>query len=209
MTRVVYLHGFASGPGSKKAQYFRRRFAETGVDLEIPDLAVDFENLTVTGQLEVLSRQVGGDAVHLIGSSLGGYLAALYAARHRETRSAVLLAPAFCFPRRWRQNLGDEKFREWERTGYLPVFHYAEQAERRVSFELIRDGSRYEDYPDVTQPCLVFHGVHDDTVPVEYSRTFAEGRRNVELHAVNSDHELIHVLEPMWQRVREFIQSGT
>jgi len=36
--RLIYLHGFASGPGSHKAQLFRRRFAERGVRLEVPDL---------------------------------------------------------------------------------------------------------------------------------------------------------------------------
>ena len=53
MKRVVYLHGFASGPGSKKARYFSERLAECGVSLEVPDLAEgDFENLTVTGPVE-------------------------------------------------------------------------------------------------------------------------------------------------------------
>ncbi|MDX1983005.1 MAG: YqiA/YcfP family alpha/beta fold hydrolase [Bryobacteraceae bacterium] len=211
MTRLIYLHGFASGPGSKKAQYFLQRFAAIGLTLEIPDLtAGDFENLTITGQLEVLTKLAAGGEVHLIGSSLGGYLAALYASIHPEATRAVLLAPAFCFPRRWRQNLGDEKFDEWERSGFLPVFHYADQTQRRVSFNLIRDASRYEDYPDVRQPCLIYHGIHDDTVPVEYSRAFAAQRPNVELHAVDSGHELINVLEPMWLRVRDFLtQSGT
>jgi predicted esterase YcpF (UPF0227 family) len=39
---LVYLHGFASGPASTKAQFFRTRFAERGVELAIPDLAPDF-----------------------------------------------------------------------------------------------------------------------------------------------------------------------
>ena len=36
MTRVVYLHGFASSPHSSKAQFFRRKFAARGVPMEIP-----------------------------------------------------------------------------------------------------------------------------------------------------------------------------
>ena len=44
MTQVVYLHGFASGPDSSKAQFFRRKFAERGVAIEIPQLDEgDFE----------------------------------------------------------------------------------------------------------------------------------------------------------------------
>ena len=99
---VVYLHGFASGPGSQKAQYFRERFAGCGVDLAIPDLAGgDFEHLTITRQLQVIEHRVDGRAVALIGSSMGGYLAALYAARHAGVERVVLMAPAFGFARRW------------------------------------------------------------------------------------------------------------
>ena len=47
MSRIVYLHGFASGPSSRKARFFAERFAELGIGLEIPDLAQgDFARLT-------------------------------------------------------------------------------------------------------------------------------------------------------------------
>ena len=49
-----YLHGFASGPGSTKAQFFRSRIAEHGIALEIPDLAPDFTHMTVTGMLAMV-----------------------------------------------------------------------------------------------------------------------------------------------------------
>jgi pimeloyl-ACP methyl ester carboxylesterase len=143
--------------------------------------------------------------VTLIGSSLGGYLAALFAARHSQTQRVVLLAPGFGFARRWPQRLGEQTMRDWQRTGVLPVFHYGEKAERLLSYDLIEDGRQYEDYPDVQQPCLIFHGEHDDVVPAQWSREFAEGKQNVELHVVDSDHELLNVLEPMWRRVREFV----
>ena len=95
MSRFVYLHGFASGPSSQKARFFRERFAELGIGLEIPDLAEGrFEQLTISGQLGVMERAIGGDPATLIGSSMGGYLAALYAARHPEVEKLVLLAPA-------------------------------------------------------------------------------------------------------------------
>ena len=35
---LIYLHGFASGPMSNKAQFFRRRFEEQGIEMRIPDL---------------------------------------------------------------------------------------------------------------------------------------------------------------------------
>src|SRR5712692_10702133 len=116
--RILYLHGFASGPASKKAAFFRARIPE----LDVPDLAQgDFEHLTITGQLAVIERLAAGEPVALIGSSLGGYLAALYAARHPEVSKLVLMAPAFGFLRRWSQS---PDAAEWRRTGFLQVYHY-------------------------------------------------------------------------------------
>src|SRR5690242_18341270 len=107
MTRILYLHGFASGPRSSKARYFHERLTKAGARVEVPDLAAgDFERLTITGQLGVIARLAAGEPVSLIGSSLGGYLAALYAARHPEVRRVVLLAPGFAFARRWPEWLG-------------------------------------------------------------------------------------------------------
>src|SRR4051794_14055045 len=105
---LIYLHGFASGPQSSKAQFFRRRFEEIGVKMRIPDLTEgDFERLTIGGQLRVIESLAQGEPVSLMGSSMGGYLAALYAARHPEVGRIVLLAPAFGFARRWPLRLGD------------------------------------------------------------------------------------------------------
>src|SRR5438128_2592048 len=109
VNRILYLHGFASGPASKKARYFRDRFAERGVSIEIPDLAAgDFDHLTITGQLGVIERAVHDEPVCLIGSSLGGYLAALYASQHQEAERLVLMAPAFNFVAGWREWVGAE-----------------------------------------------------------------------------------------------------
>jgi len=201
---VIYLHGFASGPHSSKAQYFRRRFAELGVEMQVPDLSEgDFDNLTISGQLRAIERIAGGEDVRLIGSSMGGYLAALYAARHREVTRLVLLAPAFGFGRRWRDMLGEEKVDEWRRSGGLTVFHYGDKRERRVGYALLEDARKYEDYPDVSQPVLIFHGRRDEVVPVEYSERFAALHPQATLRILDSDHQLLNALEEMWAGIRE------
>ena len=204
--RVVYLHGFASSPASSKAQAFARRFAELGIRLEIPDLAEgNFEGLTITGQLQVVERLAGGKPVWLIGSSLGGYLAALYAARHAEARKAVLMAPAFEFARRWRQRLGDREAEAWKRTGYLSVYHYGAGQDRRLGYKFLEDGRQYEDYPAFDQPALVLHGNNDDVVPCELSAEFARRRPNVTLRLFDSDHQLGDVVDLLWDETRRFL----
>jgi uncharacterized protein len=208
MTRVVYLHGFASGPSSSKARYFRQRLEAAGYSVTVPDLAAhDFRGLSLSGQLDVIARAAAGGNVSLIGSSMGGYLAALHAARHADVERVVLLAPAFGFARRWAERMGPEAVEAWRREGTVDVFHYAEGGSRALGYQLLEDAAQYEDYPDVRQPCLIFHGVHDDVVPVQYSEEFAVTRPNVELHAVDSGHELLNVLDAMGDRASAFLRG--
>jgi pimeloyl-ACP methyl ester carboxylesterase len=204
--RILYLHGFASGPTSKKAQFFKERFEEIGISLEVPDLAErDFEHLTISSQLAVLERAANSQPVSLIGSSMGGYLAALYAARHPEAHKLVLMAPAFHFATRWPETLGEEEMRRWETTGWRNVFHYGEQREKRLSYALIENGLHYEGFPDFPQQALIFHGTRDDIVPASFSVEYSSRHPNVELELLDSGHELLDALEIIWQKTRAFL----
>jgi pimeloyl-ACP methyl ester carboxylesterase len=210
MARFIYLHGFASSPASRKARFFEERFRELGIGLEIPDLAEgNFRNLTLTGQLNVIARVSRDEPVSLIGSSMGGYLAALYAARHPgNVEKLVLLAPAFSFASRWPETLGERAMEQWKRTNTLQVFHYSEGREVELGYQLVEDARQYEAYPDVRQPALIFHGRRDSVVPAEYSVRFAERHPNARLRLLDSDHELGNVLDEMWMETERFLFGG-
>ncbi|HUA22167.1 MAG TPA: YqiA/YcfP family alpha/beta fold hydrolase [Bryobacteraceae bacterium] len=206
MSRFIYLHGFASGPGSRKARFFEERFAELGMGLEVPDLTEgNFSGLTLSGQLAVVERIAGDEPVSLIGSSMGGYLAALFAARHPEVEKLVLLAPAFSFLSRWPETLGEEAMENWRRTGRLRIFNYAMVQDADLGYQLIEDAAQYEAYPEFAQPALIFHGRNDTTVPADYSVTFAAQHPNADLRLLESDHELVNVLDDMWMATEKFL----
>lgn len=208
MTPVLYLHGFASSPRSKKAQYFASRFAAAGASIQVPDLVTGgFRNLTLTAQLDAIHRAAAGRRVSLIGSSMGGYLAALYAARHPEVDRLVLLAPAFGFARRWAASLQPGQLAAWQATGALPVMNYAEGAESEVGWQLMEDARTYEEEPAITQPCLIYHGVNDTVVPVDASRSFALARPGVELREVDDGHELLNDLDGLCQAALDFLSA--
>jgi pimeloyl-ACP methyl ester carboxylesterase len=203
--RIVYLHGFASGPSSSKAQFFSRRLAEHGASVEIPQLDEgNFQGLTITGQLAVIDRAVGGQPAILMGSSLGGYLAALYASTHVAIERLVLLAPAFRFPTSLRKRYSGDMER-WKREGSLPFFHYAVQAERPLGYRFVEDAAQYPDEPEFSQPALILHGSRDPVVPAEISREFTAGHPNVRLRLFDSGHELTDVLDPMWEEIAGFL----
>lgn len=209
MTRTIYLHGFASSPSSRKATFFREEFAKLGVPLEIPDLAQgDFRGLTIGKQLRIMEQLTRGEPVALIGSSLGGYISALYAKDHPEVERLVLLAPAFNFCGKWAEDLGAGQMEQWRQQGEMPVFHYGEQRMLPLKFEFIEEAASYDPFPTFLQPCMIFHGTQDSVVPVEYSEIFTADHPNVKLVRVQSGHELTDVLGMIWVQASLFILPG-
>jgi pimeloyl-ACP methyl ester carboxylesterase len=97
---------------------------------------------------------------------------------------------------------------QWRTAGVRSVHHYGDRAERPIAYDLIADGLRYEGYPDARQPTLIVHGRHDTVVDPALSVAFARGRPNVELVLVDSDHQLLDVLDPIWERVGPFLEAG-
>jgi pimeloyl-ACP methyl ester carboxylesterase len=204
--KYIYLHGFASSPSSSKARYFARRMKDRGIDMSIPGLDEGrFETLTLSAQLAVIEREAAGQPSVLLGSSMGGYLAALAAARHAWVTKLVLLAPAFAFPTRWNQVFGAARLDEWKRAGAVPVFHYGEGRHKMLSYQLIEDATQYEDFPNFSQPALILHGRLDEVVPATLSEQFAATHANATLRLYNSGHELHDVMDQMWNETEQFL----
>jgi uncharacterized protein len=207
--RYLYFHGFASGPLSRKAQFFREKLASVDVSLEIPALDEgDFEHLTITGQLDCIARLLDDEPSILMGSSMGGYLAALYASQHPEIERMVLLAPAFGFGVRWAQTFGADKVAEWRERGHAEVYHYAARGMCRLSSDLLNDSARHPGYPPCRQPTLIFHGVHDTVVPLEASEAWINENQQARLVPLESGHDLLDVLEPVWEKSRSFLLTA-
>jgi uncharacterized protein len=204
--RIVYLHGFASSPNSTKARFFRERFRKAGVEMQVPALdRGDFTHLTITSQLEAVEEAVAARPAVLMGSSLGGYLASLFASTHSEVEKLILLAPALGFPRRWRERYGQEEMDLWKQRGVWPVFHYGAGHNLPLSYQIVDDSLRYEPEPQFSQPALIFHGARDPVVPVDSSREYAARHPNVVLRVLDSGHELTDVVEEMWSGIRAFL----
>lgn len=216
ISRVLYLHGFASSAQSTKAQYFAQKFAEVGIPLVTPDLnAPDFSTLTTTRMLGGVGSAIAQGApgpVVLMGSSLGGFLAWHAAARlapvlpeHPIVR-LVLLAPAVTFGRNRQDDFGPGVVDEWERTGTREFFHYGENAPRNLHYEFYRDALTYPAaHAQVHVPTLIFQGMQDEVVKPQGVIEFCQGRPNVSLRLLQDGHQLLAHLEEMWQETRTFL----
>jgi pimeloyl-ACP methyl ester carboxylesterase len=208
--QVFYLHGFASSPNSTKVGYFRERFREHDIELRCPDLnEPEFATLTLTRMLDQLGAElamVPGTAT-LIGSSLGGTLAVLAAAKYPgRVDRVVLLAPAVMFAKPGHHLLPPERVDEWRRRGALPFFHYAYEQPRDLNFTFYEDSLRHDAFNAAfAQPTLIFQGLHDTSVDHRTVEAFARSRANVTLSLLDDDHQLIASLPRMWTDIRAFL----
>ena len=196
MTEFIYLHGFASGPGSNKAKAFKKRFDELGISIHVPDLQQgDFENLTLTGQIELVQGIIDkkkDKKFGLIGSSMGGYLASLIAQTRESVQALFLMAPGFNFLNRWRKKLDISKTTD----ELIPVFHYRYNKEVRLNTYLFRDAETWESLPlDRKIPTFIVHGLHDETIDIEESRNFVREKSFCSLKELDSDHGLLSSID--------------
>lgn len=199
MTHVLYLHGFGSGPKTAKGTALGKRLADVTRSYAIPDLeAGDFFSLTMDRICERAAAAVAalpddGAPVLVIGSSLGGYTAALLAAQGRIPRADALLliAPAFGFGERWAERLGTAGVAEWRRTGQRLFFHYASEREQPLGVGFLESAERLPGFPIAPEvPVVIVHGRRDDTVDWQQSRRYADQDANIEFHLIDGDHRL-------------------
>ena len=199
MIQFVYLHGFASSPQSQKAMAFTQRFKELGLPLTVPDLeGGDFKHLTVSRQLRIIESTLDsfpGDSFALIGSSMGGYLAALTAQIRPDVKGTYLMCPGFNFITRWRAALSEEIQKEGG-AGLIRVFNYRYNKIMELDLGIFEDAEKWEGIQyEKLVPTRIVHGNHDDTVDIDESRNFARKHPWVSLKEVDSDHGLLSHLD--------------
>jgi pimeloyl-ACP methyl ester carboxylesterase len=199
MTRLAaYLHGFASSPASRKARALGARLAARGRMLHVPDLRrPSFARLSHTAMLaavDELDRSAAAgpaDRWVLVGSSLGGHIAALWAMAHPERVAALLLlCPAFDLPARWRTLCGEAAITRWQHEGFLAHDDDVGVAQL-LHWEFYAEACRHDPRPQPPARAIVVHGTRDDVVPLASSERFvllAPDRRRLVI--VEDDHEL-------------------
>jgi len=173
---AILCHGMESNKESEKLVALSRRLAEKGILALRFDFACagesggKFEEITYSGEVEdlraafdlILKYRVGKIAI--LGSSMGGTVAVLFAAEEPRVAALVTIA-APCHPERITQKLlMPEQVENWRRSGFV-MYHG-----RRINVSLLDDLQEIhvpEAAGKVSCPALVIHGDADDTVPVE------------------------------------------
>jgi hypothetical protein len=203
------LHGFASSPRSKKNVALADAFEARARTLHRPDLnRPSFGTLSFSAMLAELDRfdrDIAPAAWSIVGSSLGGYVAALWAAAHPErVERLVLLCPAFELARRWSTLLPESELSAWKATG---THSFDDWAARPTSlhYRFVEEAMTIEPMPEPRCPIRVIHGRRDERVPIETSRRFvAHDPARRSLVERDDGHELLSDLGWLTSEVLSF-----
>ena len=171
---VILCHGMESNKESDKLILLSRALAERGLLALRFDFACagpgKFEEITYSGEVDDLStafafmRDRHPGKIALLGSSMGGTVALLFAARHADVATVVTIA-APVHPERFTSRLLTlAQVQQWRKTGY--TFYHGQ----RINVSLLHDLEKInvpEAVKKINCPVLILHGDRDDVVPVE------------------------------------------
>jgi len=173
---VILCHGMESDKKSEKLVFLSRELARRGVltlrfDFSyVGESSGKFEDITYSGEVEDLqaayallgSRDAGKTAI--LGSSMGGTVALMFAARE-PTAAALVTISAPLHPEKFPDRiLTPAQLRDWRERGFTL---YNGQ---RLNVTLLQDLESIDVRAcarKVTCPVLILHGDADDVVPVE------------------------------------------
>lgn len=137
---ILYLHGFTSGPQSRKVQALAARMAQRGCAgrLLCPQLPASPAAAIALAE-DILAKVGPGGTATLVGSSLGGYYATHLAEKHGL--KAVLVNPAVVAAIELERYLGPQT---WLYTGEPFAFTRAHIDElRALEVPTLADPARY------------------------------------------------------------------
>jgi pimeloyl-ACP methyl ester carboxylesterase len=202
---VIFVHGFGSTRQGEKATALAAECARRGWSYAACDFRghgasggsmLELRGSRLLEDLEAITRLVmarTGARPCLVGSSMGGWAAAWFAARSPgRVAACAFFAPAFHFLEWRRLNLAERE--NWQRTGRLRVRN--EFVDLEIGYGLAAEADEFK-FADLTaqfrSPLMIFHGMRDDLVPYAGSVEFAArcAAADVELVLIKQgDHRL-------------------
>lgn len=216
-TLVLLCHGFLSGKNSTTNTTLTRLLNGRGLATLRFDFfgqgASDgpFEAITTTlaiqQTLAALDLMIarGYDHIGLVGSSFGGLVAILTAARRRDLACLALKCPVVDFAEELRITFGAEELARWQATDTIPnIMGGTERIKLRYGFyEDCLTHIAYEPAEKITAPTLIVQGERDECVPLHQSRRLYDalgGPKRLDL-LPDADHQ--------FTRGEDFLQMTT
>ena len=165
-----YIHGYMSEPNSTKGTLFQNTLRAKAIKYR----DCDPEDLIVSDCIERIEKEIRNDSnVILIGSSLGGLLAAKTAYKNTSVKQLILLNPAIIPP-----NFDITKIKD------MP---------HRILLEM-RDKRLYEG--KFSSKISILIGTNDEVVPNSWPISFAKAQEAMVLF-LNDDHSFTRYMKQL------------
>ena len=177
---IYFIHGYLSSPTGIKAILFKKT---------IHAIPITYRNgnpkdLVISECLKRISTAIQNDpSVEIIGSSLGGFLAASTALTHPNVTRLILLNPAIIPPQTNLQTI----------TG-MPYRILQEMINPRLFEEKIQ------------APITILRGNQDTVVPDDWVLAFAQAQQAT-IQILNDDHQLSKNLQRLPALISEILQK--
>lgn len=200
---VIICHGFGGAKSDKKFVRLARalvkvktacfRFDFTGCG----DSEGDFTKVTIKRQIADLDqaitflqqqKNINKNKIAFLGHSLGGAIAALYAARNNfPAKTLIFWAPAFNQKELFKLWDDGGQLAKWKKQGFII------RKENKIGRAYLEENEN-KDYSSIIAkikaPILIIHGAKDETVPVKFSQKLAQNFKNVKLQILlQADHK--------------------
>jgi len=188
---AVLCHGFLSSKNSTTNKILTRMLTERGIATFRFDFFGHgdsdglFEEITTT--LAVHQTQAaldfvtvkGYDRIGLVGSSFGGLVAILTAARRSDIACLTLKCPVVDFAEELRLTLGPDELPRWQTSGTIPnIMGGSERVRLRYDFyEDSLSQIAYVPAERITAPTLIVQGERDECVPLHQCRRLHDALR--------------------------------
>lgn len=219
---VIFAHGLGSTRKGEKAAALEAECARRGWAFAAFDFhghgasdgtMLDLRGSRLLQDLDAITQFVQArryETIFLVGSSLGGWAAAWFAAlQPQRVRACALLAPAFRFLE-W-QRLSESELKQWQQTGRLRIVN--EWIDLELDYDLHAESEQYR-FERLCErfatPALIVHGMQDDAVPYANSIEFTERCTATEVQLLlikNGDHRLNTHKALFAQTACEFFQQ--
>jgi pimeloyl-ACP methyl ester carboxylesterase len=177
---IYFIHGYLSSPTGIKATLFNKTIHAIPITYQNGNP----EDLVISDCLKRISTAIQQDpSVVLIGSSLGGFLAASTALTHPNVTRLIVLNPAIIPPHTDLHTI----------TG-MPIRILQEMKDPRLFEEKIH------------APITIIRGTQDEIVPDDWVLTFAEAQQAT-IQLLNDDHQFSKNLQKLPALISEILKQ--
>ncbi len=177
---LYYIHGYQSSPLSTKGTLFKEKLNAKAIQYR----DCKPEDLIISDCLERIKKEIeNDDNPILIGSSLGGFLAAKTALENSDIKQIILLNPAIIPP-----------------SVDMNTVH---GMPKRILLEM-KDDALFEDNIDAN--VFILFGTEDDVVPSFWVLEFAMSQEAT-IKFMHDDHSFTHNLVKLPNIINEIIKK--